>query len=68
MQTKQSVTKFFDDNLNRISSHADPLGHNLNAGLLALVNYLDSRLTSVSAELHQLRSEVNDLQRKLSAR
>ena len=58
MTTKSTVTKFFDDNTSRISPRTDPVAHNTNAGLLALVGYLSTEFSQVNSRLDELELRI----------
>lgn len=59
-----SATKFFTDNLTRLSPQVDPLSYNLNQGLLAMAKQLvliERALASQKNELASLESLVRRL-------
>ena len=58
MPLKSNVTKFFEDNARRLSPQTDPIAHNTNAGLLALVNFLASELSDVKSRIDALEFEL----------
>jgi polyhydroxyalkanoate synthesis regulator phasin len=54
--------KFFKDNLKRISAEKDPLNHNLNAGLLMLVEELSKEVRKLHQEIARVSQQVDGLQ------
>ena len=54
--------KFFKDNLKRISAEKDPLNHNLNAGLLMLVEELSKEVRKLHQEIARVSQQVDALQ------
>ena len=48
----------FCDNALRLSPQSDPIAHNTNAGLLALVHYLASELSAVKSRIDSLEAEL----------
>ncbi len=56
--------KFFRDNIKRIGgAQADPLNHNLNAGLLMLVEELSKEVRKLDQEIAHVSQQVGALQR-----
>jgi hypothetical protein len=61
MTTRSGVKKFFEDNSSHISAKKDPVGHNTNSGLLALVDYLSSEFSKINSRLDDLEHRIKRL-------
>lgn len=59
MPIKSDVTKFFKDNAKRINPRTDPVAHNTNAGLLAMFEYLASKLSDIEHRVDSIEYELN---------
>lgn len=62
MATKTQVSAFFQDNAHRLNPATDPIAHNTNAGLLALVSFLGSELIAVKNELAKISRKLDNIE------
>ncbi|MFJ0380964.1 hypothetical protein RAK11_06975 [Bordetella bronchiseptica] len=59
-----TVTKFFEDNIKRLSAHANPLEWNLNHGLLALAK----QMTAIQREQSDIEQRLQRIEQLLRSR
>lgn len=65
MASKSTVTKFFQDNHDRLSAHSDPIAYNTNGGLYALTEFLAEELQKMHTEIKALNRKIDQVEHEL---